>query len=66
LKVEEQAKQVTRQNEVLSLLLNPEDEGDFRDSSYSVDGKLLSSCEHCKEPPGSMKEGTFLDHLNDY
>jgi hypothetical protein len=55
LEVEEQTKQVTRQNALLSLFLNSEDESDFLDSPYSVEGKLLSACEHCKEPPASMK-----------
>jgi hypothetical protein len=27
---------------------------------------MASSCEHCNEPPGSIKSGEFLDQLSDY
>jgi hypothetical protein len=27
---------------------------------------MAGSCEHINEPSGSIKGGTFLDHLSDY
>jgi hypothetical protein len=59
-KVEQQAKHVTRQNAVFHKAGN---ESDFLDFSYLVKGRLMSSCEHCKEVSSSIKGAKYIAHM---
>jgi hypothetical protein len=56
-KVEQQARQITRQS---ALLHKAGNEGDFLDSSYLAEGKLMSSYEYCKEISSTIKGATFV------
>jgi len=36
------------------------------DSTGSEQGPVMGACKHGKEPSGSIKDGKFLDQLNDH